>query len=181
MSAAAGTHMQSVYWSNSYTFRQKEILCRIGKCRELSPGNRLSVCLHEIKAVRTTDPAVGTSCPIFCSGSRLLFLFSFSFFVLYWKIANLAVLSIEMLRKLRIYFVSNFKNLIKGFIVDAIYFSSAKVKPGNVAISQVIQIDLSRLIRHLILLEVRLGAFFPNLCRFLASVNAFRGVAGCSK
>lgn len=112
MSAAAGTHMQSVYWSDSYTFRQKEILCRIGKRRELSPGNRLSVCLHEIKAVRTTDPAVGTSCPLCSSSSRLIFLSAFFFFL--WNISNILVLSTEMPMKLRIYFVSNFKNLIKG-------------------------------------------------------------------
>lgn len=131
MSAAAGTHMQSVYWSDSYTFRQKEILCRIGKRRELSPGNRLSVCFHEIKAVRTTDPAVGTSCLLHCSSSRLLFLLPFFpslIFFFFWKISNLPVLSTEMLMKLRIYFVFNFKNLIKGglFCCCYVFFSSGK-------------------------------------------------------
>lgn len=62
MSATAGRHMHSVYWSDSYTFRQKEILCGIGKCRELSPGNRLSVYLCEMDAERTKDSAVSTSC-----------------------------------------------------------------------------------------------------------------------
>lgn len=138
MSRAAGTHMQSVYWSDSYTFRQKEILCRIGKRREPPPGNRLSVCLHEIKAVWTTDPAVGTSCPLHCSSSRLLFISAFFFPQFCLKISNLPVLSAETQMKLRIYLVSNFKNLFKGGgFVGFCCCYLAKGEPENLAIAQV--------------------------------------------
>lgn len=120
MSAAAGTHMQSVYWGDSYTFRQKEILCRIGKRRELSPGNRLSVCLHEIKAVWTTEPAVGTSCPLCRSSSRFLFLSAPFYLLIYLLLLLEDIKSTEMPMNLGICFVSNFKNMMKygvGFFI----------------------------------------------------------------
>lgn len=137
--------MHSVYWSDSYTFRQKEILCGIGKCRELSPGNRLSVCLCEMKTVWTTDSAVGTSCPIFCSKIKILFSHP-PFCVHAWGVcmSNLVIASAKILRRFRIYFECMLKKCI-----NPAFFAWAD--SGTFAISKVTGVDLSRLIRHLIL------------------------------